>query len=298
MILLIRDLEEGAEDSCGRGQFCGRMNVTIGQKASAVGYSMSQADDDKIESTPRAHGHCLAKNACGGRMIADLFEKVTGYSRRRCDSMHTDEAEKAIPGAKGTVGGGLLAAAGSALRSKRSGTSSATDCYFGDGAKRKGARRESLELASNWQRPVDFVCKNKENEIWMPTDKSTAVKNISARMPVNKMPGTIFDGNDFSGVATAFDTAVMQARTGRRHSRTKCSRYRSGKEMGERMLGDPVRRMSEKIVAHGIMSGDEVNDMYERAARTIADAIEFTKSSSDSKVDEITRHANAGDSAA
>mgnify|MGYP000082480330 CR=1 FL=1 len=60
---LIRKFEEGAEDSYTRGLIHGTMHLSIGQEASAVGACMPLSDKDKITSTHRGHGHCVAKGA-------------------------------------------------------------------------------------------------------------------------------------------------------------------------------------------------------------------------------------------
>ena len=119
---LIRKFEEGAEESYTRGLIHGTMHLSIGQEASAVGSCMSLTDSDKITSTHRGHGHCVAKNADLGRMFAEFFGKETGYCRGRGGSMHIADVEKGNLGANGIVGGGLPIAVGSALTAKRLGT--------------------------------------------------------------------------------------------------------------------------------------------------------------------------------
>ena len=75
---LIRRFEEGAEDSYMRGLIHGTMHLSIGQEASAMATCMELTDDDKITSTHRGHGHCIAKGAEVGRMFAEFFGKETG----------------------------------------------------------------------------------------------------------------------------------------------------------------------------------------------------------------------------
>src|SRR5262245_33124115 len=57
---LIRRFEEGAEESYMRGLIHGTMHLCIGQEASAVATCMELTDADKITSTHRGHGHCIA----------------------------------------------------------------------------------------------------------------------------------------------------------------------------------------------------------------------------------------------
>ncbi|MEM1268227.1 MAG: thiamine pyrophosphate-dependent enzyme, partial [Pseudomonadota bacterium] len=123
---LIRRFEEGAEDSYMRGLIHGTMHLSIGQEASAVGACMGLTDSDKITSTHRGHGHCIAKGADLGRMFAEFFGKETGYCRGRGGSMHIADVAKGNLGANGIVGGGLPIAVGAALSAKRLGTGAVT----------------------------------------------------------------------------------------------------------------------------------------------------------------------------
>ena len=112
---LIRRFEEKAEECYMRGLIHGTMHLSIGQEASAVGTCMSLTDDDKITSTHRGHGHCVAKGAEVSRMFAEFFGKETGYCRGRGGSMHIADVGKGNLGANGIVGGGIPIAVGAAL---------------------------------------------------------------------------------------------------------------------------------------------------------------------------------------
>jgi acetoin:2,6-dichlorophenolindophenol oxidoreductase subunit alpha len=172
---LIRKFEEGAEESYTRGLIHGTMHLSIGQEASAVGACMALGDADKITSTHRGHGHCVAKGADVSRMFAEFFGKETGYCRGRGGSMHIADVEKGNLGANGIVGGGLPIAVGAALSAKRLGTGAVTVCFFGDGANNEGAFHEALNMAAVWKLPVVFVCENNKYGMSTSTERSTAV---------------------------------------------------------------------------------------------------------------------------
>ena len=118
---LIRLFEEGAEESYMRGLIHGTMHLSIGQEASAVATCMELSDTDKITSTHRGHGHCIAKGADVGRMFAEFFGKETGYCHGRGGSMHIADIKTGNLGANGIVGGGLPIAVGATLTAKRLG---------------------------------------------------------------------------------------------------------------------------------------------------------------------------------
>lgn len=301
-MFLIRKFEEGAEDSYTRGLIHGTMHLSIGQEASAVGSCMSLADKDKITSTHRGHGHCVAKNADLGKMFAEFFGKETGYCKGRGGSMHIADPAKGNLGANGIVGGGLPIAVGAALSAKRLGTGAVTICFFGDGANNEGAFHESLNMASVWKLPVVFVCENNKYGMSTSTERSTAVKNIAERAAAYSMPGQTVDGNDFSAVTEVVDAAVARARRGegpslienltyrwRGHSKSDRNRYRTKEEISDWMGRDPIVSMSRLLIDHGILTEDGVAAIESEAEQVIKDAIEFAAASPYPKVEEVTR---------
>lgn len=299
---LIRKFEEGAEDSYTRGLIHGTMHLSIGQEASAVGACMSLTDDDKITSTHRGHGHCVAKGADLTKMFAEFFGKETGYCKGRGGSMHIADPSKGNLGANGIVGGGLPIAVGAALSAKRLGRDDVTVCFFGDGANNEGAFHEALNMAAIWRLPVVFVCENNKYGMSTSIERSTAVKNIADRAAAYDMPGVTVDGNDFSAVAQAVDRAVTRARKGdgpslienltyrwRGHSKSDRNRYRTKEEIAAWQARDPIVRMGEMLIEHGILDQNGISKIEAAAAATIEAAIAEAKASPDPHVDQATR---------
>ncbi|SMX37921.1 thiamine pyrophosphate-dependent dehydrogenase E1 component subunit alpha [Maliponia aquimaris] len=299
---LIRKFEEGAEDSYMRGLIHGTMHLSIGQEASAVGSCMSLTDADKITSTHRGHGHCVAKGAELSKMFAEFFGKETGYCKGRGGSMHIADPSKGNLGANGIVGGGLPIAVGAALSAKRLKTGAVTVCFFGDGANNEGAFHEALNMAKVWNLPVVFVCENNKYGMSTSTARSTAVKNIAERAAAYAMPGVTVDGNDFSAVTEAVDAAVARARNGdgpslvenvtyrwRGHSKSDRNRYRTKEEIAEWQSRDPIAAMAKMLMDHKIATAAEIAEIEAEADRIIADAIRFASEGADPKIEEVTR---------
>ena len=302
-MLLIRKFEEGAEDSYTRGLIHGTMHLSIGQEASAVGSCMSLNDEDKITSTHRGHGHCVAKGADLGKMFAEFFGKESGYCRGRGGSMHIADISKGNLGANGIVGGGLPIAVGSALSAKRLGTGAVTVCFFGDGANNEGAFHEALNMASVWKLPVVFVCENNKYGMSTSIEQSTAVKNIADRAVAYAMPGVMIDGNDFSAVTEAVDAAVARAKNGegpslienltyrwRGHSKSDRNRYRTKEEIADWIKLDPIVRMADLLVQHDICSRQDIEAMEIDVAKIIEDAIAFASQGDNPKIEDATRY--------
>lgn len=299
---LIRRFEEGAEESYTRGLIHGTMHLSIGQEASAVAACMPLSDEDKITSTHRGHGHCVAKGADITKMFAEFFGKEDGYCKGRGGSMHIADVEKGNLGANGIVGGGLPIAVGAALSAKRLKTGAVTVCFFGDGANNEGAFHEALNMASIWKLPVVFVCENNKYGMSTSTERSTAVASVADRAPAYAMPGKSVDGNDFSATAQAIDEAVNRARAGegpslienvtyrwRGHSKSDRNRYRTKEEINDWMARDPITRMAKMLREHAIMTNDEIKALETGVEKEIAAAIDKARTGPDPLVSDATR---------
>jgi acetoin:2,6-dichlorophenolindophenol oxidoreductase subunit alpha len=303
---LIRRFEEGAEECYTRGLIHGTMHLSIGQEASAMATCMELTDDDKITSTHRGHGHCIAKGAEVSRMFAEFFGKESGYCHGRGGSMHIADIKTGNLGANGIVGGGLPIAVGSALTAKRLGKSDVTICFFGDGANNEGAFHEALNMASVWKLPVIFVCENNKYGMSTSIERSTAVANISERGAAYSMPGVTVDGNDFSAVAEAVHTAAARARAGdgpslvenltyrwRGHSKSDRNRYRTKDEIEEWMGRDPIEQFRAELIAHGVLDEAGAEAIAEAAIAEVQAGIEFAKSGTAPEIKDLTRNVYA-----
>ncbi|MEP7453448.1 thiamine pyrophosphate-dependent dehydrogenase E1 component subunit alpha [Phyllobacterium sp. SB3] len=290
---LIRQFEEGAEESYTRGLIHGTMHLSIGQEASAMGICLPLNNDDQITSTHRGHGHCIAKGADVKRMFAEFFGKTTGYCAGRGGSMHIADVTTGNLGANGIVGGGIPIAVGAALTAKRLKTGKVVACFFGDGANNEGAFHEALNMASVWKLPVIFVCENNKYGMSTSTERSTAVANIADRAQGYSMPGVIVDGNNLSDVTEASQTAVDRARAGegptliecktyrhRGHSKSDRNRYRTKDEIDDWMTNrDPIDLFEKQLLELAVANASELEAIRESVRNEIAAGIEFARQS-------------------
>lgn len=301
---LIRQFEEGAEESYTRGLIHGTMHLSIGQEASAMGVCLPLTQQDQITSTHRGHGHCIAKGADVKRMFAEFFGKTTGYCAGRGGSMHIADVTTGNLGANGIVGGGLPIAVGAALTSKRLKTGKVVICFFGDGANNEGAFHEALNMAAVWKLPVIFVCENNGYGMSTSTARSTAVANIADRASAYSMPGVIVDGNVLSEVAEATHNAVERAKRGegpsliecktyryRGHSKSDRNRYRTKDEIDDWMSNrDPIVRFETQLREFGVANDTELEAIRQSVRDEIAAGIEFAKASPAPDVAELAEN--------
>ncbi|CCV07232.1 Dehydrogenase E1 component [Mesorhizobium metallidurans STM 2683] len=224
----IRRFEERAAELFKSGVIKGTAHSCVGQEAIAVGACAGLGDDDYIVSHHRGHGHCIAKGADTGKMMAELFGRITGYGHGLGGSMHIAALDRGILGANGIVGAGLGIGTGAALSATIRGTRQVCVAFFGDGAANEGIFHESLNLAALWKLPVIFVCENNGYGLSLGVEQASAVPRISTRAVAYGMPGETIDGNDAVVVRDAVGIAVQRARAGEGPSLIEAMTYRSG----------------------------------------------------------------------
>ena len=134
----IRTFEDNANQLYLSAKMPGLTHMYSGEEAVAVGICEALTDDDRITSTHRGHGHCVAKGAEFKEMFCELLGKEEGYCRGKGGSMHIADQSHGNLGANAIVGGSMGIATGSALRAKLLGKDDVTVCFFGDGATAQG----------------------------------------------------------------------------------------------------------------------------------------------------------------
>ena len=290
-MLSIRLFEEKVGEMFLAGEIPGFVHLYIGEEAVAVGVCANLTDHDYITSTHRGHGHCIAKGARLGPMMAEIFGKKTGYCKGKGGSMHIADFSVGMLGANGVVGGGYNLAVGAALAAKMQKTSRVAVCFFGDGASNRGTFHEAMNLAAVWQLPVIFVCENNQWASTTPYRATTAVENVVDRAAGYGMPGVIVNGNDVFAVYEAAKAAIERARAGggpslleaktyriKGHFVGDPEMYRTKAEVAEQFAkNDPLRNFVQTAAGKGLLQEQDLAAIQAEVAAELAQAIEAAR---------------------
>ncbi|WP_209123989.1 pyruvate dehydrogenase (acetyl-transferring) E1 component subunit alpha [Alkalihalobacillus sp. BA299] len=297
---LIRYFEEKVDEFFAKGMIHGTTHLAVGQEASAAGSIAVLEDRDKITSTHRGHGHCIAKGADVNKMMAELFGRTTGYCKGKGGSMHIADVEKGNLGANGIVGGGFSIATGAALTSKMKNEGYVVLCFFGDGASNEGSFHEAINLASIWKLPVVFICENNQYGMSGPVKDMVNIENIADRAQGYGIPGKVVDGNDIFDVMNGVNEAVEHARKGegpsiieaktyrwKGHSKSDAKKYRTREEEKEWREKDPIARLRDVMIDASIFTEEDAERLREEAKKEVEDSVEFAKNSPEPSLDTL-----------
>jgi TPP-dependent pyruvate/acetoin dehydrogenase alpha subunit len=295
-MILIREFDLLAIELRTKGRIHGVVHPYVGEEAVAVGVCAALRTSDRITSTHRGHGHCIAKGADINRMMAELFGRVDGYCKGKGGSMHIADFAIGMLGANGIVAGGMPIACGAALAAQLEDAGGVAACFFGDGATGEGEFHESLNIASLWKLPLIFVCENNQYGADNATGSVRVVADISMHAPAYGMPGISADGNDVLAVREATWAAVERARRGDGPTLIHCKTFRSlfhamrdvpppetrPTDLLAEWRGrdrDPITRFEDALIGKGIVAAAEVRAIRDQVKRALDAAVDFAEAS-------------------
>lgn len=216
---LIREFEERLHKEIQTGEIAGFTHLYCGQEAVAVGVCEHLTERDKIVSTHRGHGHCLAKGCDVNGMMKEIWGSQEGLCNGKGGSMHIADIDKGMLGANGIVGAGAPIAVGAALSAKidgpdANGKLAVAIAFSGDGACNQGTTFEAMNLAVVTKAPAIFVFEN--NHYSEHTGDAYAVgtgKDIASRAEAFGMKVWRADGVDFFSVHDCMREVLEYVRT-------------------------------------------------------------------------------------
>lgn len=223
----IREFEERLHTEFATGEIEGFVHLYAGEEACAAGVMAHLTTEDRIASTHRGHGHCIAKGVDVRGMMAEIYGRATGVCRGKGGSMHIADMDMGMMGANGIVGAGSPLICGAALAAKVLGKRNVGVAFVGDGGSNQGTTLESLNLAVIWNLPAVFVVENNGYAEATSTKYSVGADSIAERAAGFGIPAVVVDGHDFFAVHEAAGIAVERARSGKGPSFIECqvSRY-------------------------------------------------------------------------
>jgi TPP-dependent pyruvate/acetoin dehydrogenase alpha subunit len=274
----IRAFELAARKLQAENRVWGTLHLSIGQEACAAGVCGELTLADRITTTHRGHGHCLAKGARPKLMFAELFGRSSGYCKGRSGSMHIADTASGNLGANAIVGAGIPIAVGAAMTASALEEPWVAVSFFGEGAVGEGVFHESLNLASLWRLPVIFVCENNHYAELSP-EADVLAAPVSALAAPFGIPGERIDGNDVAAVAGAARRAVARARAGEGATLLELDTYRqAGHYEGDPMsyrAREEAAAWAERdplIVGEALLAAAGVDDGVAAAIRAEAEA--------------------------
>jgi pyruvate dehydrogenase E1 component alpha subunit len=296
----IRAFEDRVHDEFSTGKIPGFVHLYAGEEASAVGVCMHLGDKDRIASTHRGHGHCIAKGCDVDAMMKEIYGRKDGLCGGKGGSMHIADLSKGMMGANGIVGGGPPLICGAALSAKTLGTGGVAITFVGDGGSNQGTTLESFNLAKVWNLPVIFVIE--DNGYAESTASTWSVGGSQVKRAEGfGIPGVEVNGHDFFAVYEAAKTAIDRARNGGGpsliHSRLDrhyghfegdAQTYRAAGEQ-ERLLAetDCLKIFRQRVTETSLLETETLDEIDREVASQIGAAVAAAQGASPPSADDL-----------
>ena len=280
-----RHFEDSVFENFSDGKIPGFVHLSAGQEATAAGVYMALDERDWIATTHRAHGQCIARGLDLQETMDEIYGATTGVCGGKGGSMHIADLDKGMLGANGIIGATGPLAVGAGLSARAKGENGVAVAFYGDGGSNQGLIFEAYNMANIWKLPVIFICEDNGYAEATPSSYSVAGSQV-ARANGFGMPGVEVDGFDFFAVHDAMREAVERARNGEGPSliHIKTARfyghfvgdaqtYRGDGEIDKlRAEKDCLNLFREKVVETGLLTGEQLDEIYEEERKRIQDA--------------------------
>ena len=212
---VIREFEERLHTEIMTGDIAGFTHLYSGQEAVAVGVCEHLSVEDKIVSTHRGHGHCIAKGCEVKPMMKEIYGRRDGTCKGKGGSMHIADINVGMLGANGIVGAGSPIGVGAAIAAKLDGKGHVAITFSGDGACNQGTTFEAMNMAVVTKAPCIFLFEN--NHYSEHTGFSYSVgtqRDIASRAEAFGMKVWRGDGIDFFSVYDTMREVLEYVRAG------------------------------------------------------------------------------------
>jgi TPP-dependent pyruvate/acetoin dehydrogenase alpha subunit len=301
----IRVFEEQANRLYLEAKMPGLTHLYTGQEAVAVGLCEALTPQDKITSTHRGHGHCVAKGAEFRRMFCELLGRAEGYCGGKGGSMHIADQANGNLGANAIVGGSAGIATGAALTAKRLGRREVAVCFFGDGALGQGLLYECMNMAALWRLPVIYACENNLYGEYTKVEEMAA-GDLTARAAAFGIETHVADGQDVLAVNALAQGLVERARAGEGPFFIELRTYRwHGHHVGDinreyyrskeeeaswRDHRDPIANLGGWLQGQGVASAEELSAAESEIRAEAEAAVAYALAAPFPEADQVGRH--------
>lgn len=235
-MLRSRRFEEAVKSLWDAGKISGEMHLGVGEEAVVAGVVANLLDGDGMALDHRGTPPLVMRGVDLVLLLKEFLGRTDGLCKGMGGHMHLFSAEH-LAASSGIVGASGPLAAGFALAAQYLHPGNVSIAFFGDGAANQGMLLESFNLASAWQLPLVFVCKDNAWAITTPSPKVTG-GTIMDRARSFGLEAAEVDGSDVVAVYAAAGRLIGRARDGDGPSLllARCPRLEG------HLLGDPLGR--------------------------------------------------------
>jgi len=264
-----------------------------GHEAISVGAGCALGPDDIVAPMHRDLGTFLVRGITLRRIFANLLGRATGVTGGRDVNIHgVGDLSLGIFGFISHLPHSLPVGLGAAMSFRYRGEPRAALSFTGDGGSSAGLFHEALNLAAIYNAPWVCLVENNHYAYSTPVSEHMKITDIARRADGYGIPGIIVDGNDVEAVYAVVHTALERARSGGGptlieaktmrmlgHAIHDGAEYVPAELLAAWEARDPLQCYEARLIAEGIADRPELDEIGQRCAAEVEDAIVFAEAS-------------------
>ena len=194
------------------GLISGEMHLGTGEEAINAGVVSQLQDGDSMALDHRGTAPLIIRGVDPIKILREVLGHPEGLCGGMGGHMHLFSRNH-IAASTGIVGAAGPTAAGFALAAKYLRPGAITIAFFGEGAMNQGMLLESMNLASVWNLPVLFICKD---DSWSISTESASMTGGDLKIRASGLGLRVVDvdGLDVMAVWETAKEAIQNARSG------------------------------------------------------------------------------------
>lgn len=281
-LLLIRKTEERIAQEYSSQEMKCPVHLSLGQESASVGACLNLRTKDHVYAGHRGHGPYIAKGGDLRKMIAELYGKESGCSGGRGGSMHLIDRKAGFMGTSAIVGGIIPIAVGDAFSAKINGSDRVVVVFLGDGSVEEGVFYECIKFASLHKLRIIFLCENNSLAVDTPLHIRQPNKDIYKRGEALGVKGYKADGCDAVLTLVTFAEALTYVLVNEKPALLEVTVDRWAGHVGpnwESTLNCPIESLKHRLLEGGMVSKDQIDEVYKEVSAKVDDAFIFAKES-------------------
>lgn len=261
-----------------------------GQEAIAIGCCLALEKGDTVIPSFRTRGAMIAMGVSVAEQLREFVHSPLAAGDSRDAPHHSSWPERGVMPGSTMVGGHLAMAAGLALAMQFEEPKALSLAFFGDGTLGSGDLHETMHVAGMWGLPLILVCENNGWEMATPWSKVRKQRSLIPYAEPFGFATRNVDGNDALDVYHAARWARMTA-LGGQPVFLDCFTFRLGlysshfgevrqgieNDMAEWEKRDPLKRLGEWLVNHGLASVSDLENLQRDEAQRIEAAFDSVR---------------------
>ncbi|NVM37541.1 MAG: thiamine pyrophosphate-dependent dehydrogenase E1 component subunit alpha [Candidatus Lokiarchaeota archaeon] len=262
-MLRSRLFENAVKELWEKGKISGEMHLGTGEEAIMAGVVSQLEQGDAIAVDHRGTPPFIIRGIDPILLLLEFLGHPKGLCAGQGGHMHLFSKEHLIA-SSGIVGSSGPAATGFALALRYKKQGNIAVAFFGEGAINQGMMLESMNLASIWNLPVLFVCKDNDWAVTTITNEVTG-GNLIDRAKGFGIEGYEVDGTDVEAVWKVTNEAISKIRNkgGPQFIHAHCVHTEG------HLLGDPLLRYNR----NPNMLAEVANSLKEYAGKSLDEVL-------------------------